>query len=180
LRLVSDARMRADVERKPMSGSIQWTASRIREPTGPAVSPRMSTNELLELAITPGASRQVKKVLQMRSGETTLGALRRAATTGTPEQRMVAPPILGDHGCQWVVKRLVTRVEAAPPGGVRAAGVPRWDLAEADFFEELVDLAGERRVALIAEIRAEAKPVLPRRGRSSCWSAGPRCHAPIG
>jgi hypothetical protein len=100
LRFVSNARIRPDTERRPMSGPIHWIAPRLREPAGPAVSPSMTTGELLELAITPGASRRIEEILRTRSDEITMKTLCSAARVGTPQQRMVALRVLGDRGCQ--------------------------------------------------------------------------------
>jgi hypothetical protein len=71
----------------------------MRETTNPAITPSTTTAELLELAIAPGASRQVERILQTRTDEATMRLLREAATTGSPGQRRVALFILGGLGC---------------------------------------------------------------------------------
>jgi hypothetical protein len=99
LRFISDARTRHDAGPKRMSGPVQWSASRIREPAPPALSPNMTTAELLELATAPGASLHVEAILETRSDQATVSGLRNAAAAGTPEQQMVALRILGSRGC---------------------------------------------------------------------------------
>jgi hypothetical protein len=99
LRFVSDARTRRDAVPKPMSGPVQWAASRIREPARPALRPNMTTAELLELATASGTSRHVEAILETRTDQVTVSGLRNAATAGTPEQQMAALRILGSRGC---------------------------------------------------------------------------------
>jgi len=99
LRLVADAKTRHDQQPTAMSGPVHWAAARMRETTNPAITPSTTTAELLELAIAPGASRQVERILQTRTDEATMRLLRKAATTGAPEQRRVSLFILGERGC---------------------------------------------------------------------------------
>lgn len=99
LRFLSDAKTRPGTESKPMSGPVGWAAARIRRPANPAVSPSLTTDELLGLAITPGASMQIEEILRTRSDEPTAQSLCRAATGGTAEQRLVALGVLGGRGC---------------------------------------------------------------------------------
>jgi hypothetical protein len=100
LRFLSSARRRPNAERKPMSGPAHWIAARIREPEDASSSSSMTTAELLELAITPGASRHIEKILRMRTDAITTRTLCHAANAGTLEQRIVALRVLGEHGCQ--------------------------------------------------------------------------------
>ena len=99
LRFVLAAETGPERERKPMSGPVHWAAPRIRQPAGPAVSSRLTADELLELVSAAGPSRQIEKLLLTRSDEATLQALRRVATAGTPEQQTIALRVLGERGC---------------------------------------------------------------------------------